>query len=333
MSLGTLTCECGFPVAGMQKGEDYITPIRILSTLFSCSVTSAWFDLSKIKRLSLFFAHWLSGLIIGICYVIEDMMVTVCWTGSNLEVFIKILKFVELAASNMLAITNLAICMNIALIVISHRSLARVKSVSSPGLIVGFSLISLGIAAATVPFWEQAVVLKTAFWFANSNEGEYTFVSVSMFHVEFLVGVCMFFMVVWLLMFRMKEIKECWMIHVRIRYYFGLTLLGTIANLAMGICGTINVSLDELDSRLFIWSWSLRYIHISLDTVVLCSVLRDRVIDERARGVYSSECPSSSMSSEQGTSGGAAVVAPSNKARGGSGGGGGGKPIAHAPMV
>lgn len=58
-----------------------------------------------------------SGLVLGLGYVVEDMMVTVCWTSSNLEGFIKFLKYVELAASNMLAITNLAICVNLALIV------------------------------------------------------------------------------------------------------------------------------------------------------------------------------------------------------------------------
>lgn len=59
MASHTLTCESDFLVAGLQKGEDYITPVRILSTLFSCSVISAWFNWTKIKRLSLFFAHWL----------------------------------------------------------------------------------------------------------------------------------------------------------------------------------------------------------------------------------------------------------------------------------
>ncbi|CAM9423955.1 unnamed protein product, partial [Hapterophycus canaliculatus] len=275
------TCESDFIVNGLQKGEDYITPLRILSTLFSCGITSAWFSWSKIKRLRLFFAHWLSGLIIGLCFVVEDMMVTVCWTGRELEGFIKALKFIEMSSSKMLAITNLVICTNLALIVMSHRSLTRVRSISSPFLIMVYMFISMAISAVTVPFWETPVVLKTAFWFSNPDEAKYAFVSASMFHVEFVIGVCMFFTVAWLLLFRMKEIKECWMIHVRIRYYFGLTLLGTIGNLALGICGTINVSLDQLDSRLFIWSWSLRYIHISLDAVVLCSVLRERVVDER----------------------------------------------------
>lgn len=59
-----------------------------------------------------------SGLLIGLCFCVEDMMVSVCWTGRNLEGVIKALKFIELAAANMLAITNLAICVNLSLIVV-----------------------------------------------------------------------------------------------------------------------------------------------------------------------------------------------------------------------
>ncbi|CAN0296803.1 unnamed protein product, partial [Ectocarpus sp. 4 AP-2014] len=55
----TLTCETGFSVVGMQEGENYLTPIRVLSTLVAVSVVSAWCNLAKIKRLSLFFSHWL----------------------------------------------------------------------------------------------------------------------------------------------------------------------------------------------------------------------------------------------------------------------------------
>ena len=61
-----------------------------------------------------------------------------------------------------------------------------------------------------------------------------------MFYVEFAVGVSMFVIVAWLLRFRMEEVKECWKIHRRIRYYFGLTVLGTAVNLGLGICGTIS---------------------------------------------------------------------------------------------
>ena len=57
----------------------------------------------------------------GLGYIVEDMMVTVCWTGSNLVGFIDALKFIELAAFNMFAVTNLAICVNLALVVSVSR--------------------------------------------------------------------------------------------------------------------------------------------------------------------------------------------------------------------
>lgn len=69
-----------------------------------------------------------SGLVVGLGYVVEDMMITVCWTGSNVEGFIKTLKFVELTASNMLAITNLAICVNLALIIMVSDLATSFKS-------------------------------------------------------------------------------------------------------------------------------------------------------------------------------------------------------------
>ena len=71
------------------------------------------------------------------------------------------------------------------------------------------------------------------------------FIQVSFFYVEFFVGICMFIIVAWLLLFRLTEIKECWKIHARIRFYFGLTLLGIAVNLGIGICGLINTVVDE----------------------------------------------------------------------------------------
>lgn len=72
-------------------------------------------------------------------------------------------------------------------------------------------------------------------------QGAAVWMSVSGFFLEFIVGTFMFIIVVWLLLFRTKEVKECWRIHARIRYYFGLTAIGTAVNLALGICGTIYV--------------------------------------------------------------------------------------------
>ncbi|CAB1110445.1 unnamed protein product [Ectocarpus sp. CCAP 1310/34] len=65
---------------------------------------------------------------------------------------------------------------------------------------------------------------------------------VSGFYIEFFVGICMLVAVVWLVLFRRTEVKESWKMHARIRYYFGLTLIATGVNLALGICGTIYVA-------------------------------------------------------------------------------------------
>ena len=45
----------------------------------------------------------------------------------------------------------------------------------------------------------------------------------------------------WLAVFRMDEIKQCWKLHRHIRYYFGLTVIGTFVNLTLGICGMVFV--------------------------------------------------------------------------------------------
>ena len=59
-----------------------------------------------------------SGLVAGLGSLVQGAMVTLCWTGSNLVGLMKTLKFIELAAANMFAVTNLAICVNLALVVL-----------------------------------------------------------------------------------------------------------------------------------------------------------------------------------------------------------------------
>ncbi|CBN78245.1 hypothetical protein Esi_0005_0057 [Ectocarpus siliculosus] len=134
-----------------------------------------------------------SGAVLGLSYLTEDVMVSSCYAASNLLGLIKFIKFLELAAANMLAITNLGICINLALIVSEKYDLAIL----------------------------------------------------SIYVIELFVGICMFGIVSWLLTFRMKEIKECWEAHIRIRYYFGLTLFGTAVNLGLGICGVVYIIGDQ----------------------------------------------------------------------------------------
>lgn len=51
-------------------------------------------------------------------YLIDDTMVTVGWATCNVTGLIKTIKFAEVAASNMFAVTSLAIGVNLALIVV-----------------------------------------------------------------------------------------------------------------------------------------------------------------------------------------------------------------------
>ena len=53
-------CVSDFVVVGLQDGEELVAPVRIAATFIALTVTSAWFNLRRIHRLSLFFAHWLS---------------------------------------------------------------------------------------------------------------------------------------------------------------------------------------------------------------------------------------------------------------------------------
>ncbi|CAM9379811.1 unnamed protein product [Ectocarpus fasciculatus] len=277
----TLKCETGILVIGLQDGEALWTPVRILCTLVTVSVASAWMSRRKsIKKLLIFFSHWLSGLLYELMIMAQATMISVCWVGTHLEGFIKALKFLEQASSNMLAVTNLAVCINLALVVNSHRTLSRVNSVSTPALVLLFLAISVGTATVSVPFWSITVVSGTAFWVTNADKAKGDWIIVSVILLEFIVGVCMFVVVSWLMVFRMQAIKECWKIHARIRYYFCLTLIGTAVNLALGISGLNYVFHANAGEHLLSLTFALRYVHIALDTVVLYGVLGTRHMDE-----------------------------------------------------
>lgn len=59
-----------------------------------------------------------SGLVFELCSLAEVTMISVCWTRGNVGGLIKALKFLQLAASHLMAFINLAICINLALIVV-----------------------------------------------------------------------------------------------------------------------------------------------------------------------------------------------------------------------
>ena len=58
--MASSSCESDLDVVGLQKGEDYVALVRFATNLVTVTLTSAWLSWRRIKRLSLFFAHWLS---------------------------------------------------------------------------------------------------------------------------------------------------------------------------------------------------------------------------------------------------------------------------------
>lgn len=58
-----------------------------------------------------------SGLVHQLAQMMLAELVSLCWAKSSVLRFIQAMKFLELVGGNMLAITNLAICINLALIV------------------------------------------------------------------------------------------------------------------------------------------------------------------------------------------------------------------------
>lgn len=71
-----------------------------------------------------------SGLLHQLAFMAEATMISVCWTGESLVGLVKTFKFVELAAGHMLAITNLAVCVNLALVIMvsEHQMMGLVRA-------------------------------------------------------------------------------------------------------------------------------------------------------------------------------------------------------------
>lgn len=82
----------------------------------------------------------------------------------------------------------------------------------------------------------------------------------------------MFVIVTMLLVFRLPELRECWKIHRRIRFYFGLTVIAIAVNLAVGVGGLLYLTWKR-NTLLVAGSWGMRNIHIALDTLMLYGAL------------------------------------------------------------
>lgn len=65
---------------------------------------------------------------------------------------------------------------------------------------------------------------------------------------------------------------QVWKHHRRIKYYFGLTVVAIVVDLAIGVGGILYLLTDE-QARIIATTWTMRHVHIALDTLVLYSAL------------------------------------------------------------
>lgn len=85
-------------------------------------------------------------------------------------------------------------------------------------------------------------------------------------------GVFMSIIVGTLFVFRLPELRACWKVHRRMKYYFGLTAIGIVVNLTMGIGGVLFLTWKRT-SMFFAIGWGMRHVHAALDTLVLYGAL------------------------------------------------------------
>lgn len=289
-----LVCQSDFPVVGFVEGERATSVVRTVCTLITVSIISSWCSRRNIGRLLLFFSHWLSGLVHQISELIMAEMVLLCWSKTELLILIKSLKFLEVVGGNMLAVTNVAICVNLALIVSSHRTMSRVKSNSSPLLMLSLLAISVAATVAVVPFWDTVAMSGTLFWPSSADTGSSEdWVWISVFFLELIAGVLMTAIVALLVIFRLPELKQVLSVHRRIKFYFGLTMIAIFVDLAIGVGGVLYL-VGGKDPMYIAVTWTMRHIHIALDTLVLYSALGE------ARFDMETTQPSVGSSNEQG---------------------------------
>ncbi|CAM9129184.1 unnamed protein product [Laminaria digitata] len=203
-------------------------------------------------------------------------MILNCWVGEEFINLIKALKFLELAGSNLVAVTNLAICANLGVIVHSHRTMSRIKSVSSFRMVFGFLAISVGFAATPVVFWAKWAVTGTSFYSRALTAGRDRWISLSYVILEAVASVVMAIIIVLLLLYRRVELREVWRLHRRIKFHVALTIIALMVDIFVAAAGFLLI-INHGPLWLIVTSWVLRYVHIALDTLVLYIALETPV--------------------------------------------------------
>ncbi|CAN0348466.1 unnamed protein product [Laminaria digitata] len=91
--------------------------------------------------------------------------------------------------------------------------------------------------------------------------------------MELLAGVAMATIGAMLAIFRWPELCQVWRLHRRIKFYIFLSLIAIVVDLAIGIGGIVYVLDQRYKATLIMVTWTMRHVHIALDTLVLYSAL------------------------------------------------------------
>lgn len=73
--------------------------------------------------------------------------------------------------------------------------------------------------------------------------------------------------------FPVETNAQVWQLHARIKFYMILTAIGIIVDLAIGIGGVVYVLHERYKVVLIAVTWTMRHVHIALDTLVLYGAL------------------------------------------------------------
>ncbi|CAN0113956.1 unnamed protein product, partial [Scytosiphon promiscuus] len=144
--------------------------LRFLALLTSVSVVHPWLDPTRRHHMRIFCLHWFSGVMYVVSQFTMCMMVVNCWSSNLAGPFIYFLKFVELTAVNLGAISSLAIAVLIASVVQAFSRMRRVPRVIGTTRVVwGSVAAAVGLSLFSAPFWNDIVVTGSYFWVTNNS--------------------------------------------------------------------------------------------------------------------------------------------------------------------
>ncbi|CAM9199407.1 unnamed protein product [Choristocarpus tenellus] len=130
------------------------------------------------------------------------------------------------------------------------------------------------MALSSVPFWNELLVTGTYYWVVSNGPASYSrWINLSFSVVQTFSGVIMAGVLSFAMCRGLKELLNSTPSN-RVKLYFVLSLLGTIINLYNGIASVLDETFTSRSSReLIMIGWSLKYVHISLDTMVFLILL------------------------------------------------------------